>query len=98
MVPTQISKDAASGRVVGRERELGWLRTCLDVARQGHLWRHAGFAMGTLLAAVVADLLGLAAAIVAVRMCETHLAGAAAPAALATPGSGMPAAPPAGGR
>ena len=71
------------------------------------LWRDGGFAIGALLAGIIADLLGLAAAIwavaaltaisglvVAVRMYETHhRSPATASGAPATPGTHPPASP-----
>ncbi len=83
-----------------------WRASAVGVYR---LWRDGGFAIGALLAGIIADLLGLAAAIwavaaltavsglvVAIRMYETHHrspATASGPGAPATAGTHPPASP-----
>ena len=81
--------------VIGDVAHPTWRASSVGVYR---LWRDGGFAVGALLAGVIADWLGLAAAIwavaaltaasgvvVAVRMYETHRAGRRAPASRPLP-------------
>jgi MFS family permease len=81
--------------VIGDVAHPSWRASSVGVYR---LWRDGGFAVGALLAGVIADWLGLAAAIwavaaltaasgvvVAVRMYETHGAGRRAPASRPLP-------------
>lgn len=90
---------------IGDVAHPAWRASSVGVYR---LWRDAGFAVGALLAGVVADLVGVAAAIwavaavtalsgavVAVRMYETHHPSAAAPSGVQPLTPRVPAAPPA---